>query len=108
MKTTKLLLAAVVSAGLAFALTAQATEEMEEVETVELKSLPAALQKTITEKAAGGEVVRIEKEKEDGKWVYEATVKKGGKEWEFKVDANGKVIKSEEASDDGETGKEKK
>ena len=94
MKITKLLLAAVLSAGLAFALTAQATEE--QVESVDLKSLPAAVQKTIKEKAEGGEIVRIEKEKEDGKWVYEATVKKGSKEWEFKVDANGKYWKSDD------------
>jgi hypothetical protein len=51
MKTGNLLLAAVVSAGLTFGLAAQAGEHKSEV--VDQKTLPAAVQKTITEKAAG-------------------------------------------------------
>ena len=90
MKITKLLVTAVVSAGLAFGVAAQATEENEQL--VDVKSLPAAVQKTINEKAAGGEIVRVEKENDKGKWNYEVVVKSKGKEWGFEVDKGGKYL----------------
>ena len=93
MKTTRLLLAAIIGAGLAFGFSAQATEERE---PVQLSSLPAAVQKTIKEHAAGGEIISIEKENDDGKWNYEVTVKTKGKEWGFEVDGNGKFLKKHE------------
>ncbi len=55
-----LLLVAVVSAGLGLTLTSQAGEPKREA--VALKSLPAAVQKTISEKAAGGEITKVERE----------------------------------------------
>jgi uncharacterized membrane protein YkoI len=92
MKTTKLLLAAVVSAGLALGISAQAGEH--KGEKVDMKSLPEAVQKTINEKAAGGKVVRIDREDDkDGKWNYEVVVKTDGKDWGFEVDPNGKYVK---------------
>jgi uncharacterized membrane protein YkoI len=88
MKTMKLLLAAVVSAVLAFGMAAQASE------TVDMKTLPAAVQKTITEKAAGGEIVQVGREDDkNGKWNYEVVVKTDGKEWGFEVDPSGKYVK---------------
>jgi uncharacterized membrane protein YkoI len=92
MKTRKLFIAAMVSAGLAFSLAVQAGEHKSEV--VQLKSLPAAVQKTITEKAAGGEIVSVQREDDkDGKWNYEVVVKSNSKEWGFEVDHNGKFVK---------------
>jgi uncharacterized membrane protein YkoI len=92
MKITKLLLAAVVSAALAWGLAAQAGEH--KGEKVDLKTLPAPVQKTITEKAAGGKVVRVEREDDkSGKWNYEVIVKTDGKEWGFEVDPSGKYLK---------------
>jgi uncharacterized membrane protein YkoI len=92
MKTTKLLLAAVVGAGLAFGLAARAGEH--KGEAVDMKTLPAAVQKTITEKTAGGEIVRVGREDDkNGKWNYEVVVKTDGKEWGFEVDPNGKYLK---------------
>jgi uncharacterized membrane protein YkoI len=92
MKTTRLLLTAVIGAGLAFGVSAQAKEQMGEM--VELKSLPAAVQQTINEKAAGGEIVRVKREDDaNGKWNYEVVVKTNGKEWGFEVDRNGKFLK---------------
>ena len=92
MKKTSLLLAAVVSAALAFGLTAQAGEHKSEV--VDQKTLPAAVQKTITEKAAGGEIVRVQREDDkNGRWNYEVIVKTDGKEWGFEVDPDGKFVK---------------
>jgi uncharacterized membrane protein YkoI len=92
MKTTRLLLTAVIGAGLAFGVSAQAKEQMGEM--VELKSLPAAVQQTIKEKAAGGEIVRVKREDDtNGKWNYEVFVKTNGKEWQFEVDPSGKFVK---------------
>jgi len=92
MKTTNLLLAAVVSAGLAFGVNAWAGAPKGEV--VELKTLPAAVQKTITEKAGAGKIVRVQREDDkSGKWNYEVVVKTDGKEWGFEVDPNGKFVK---------------
>ena len=100
MKTTRLLLAAIVSAGLAFGVTAEATDEMGE--PVDMSSLPAAVQKTIKEKAAGGEIVRIEKEEDNGKWTYEVVVRSKGKEWSFEVDQNGKFLRKHDDKEKGE------
>lgn len=92
MKTVKLLLAAVVSVSLSFGMVAQAGEHKSEI--VDMKTLPAEVQKTITEKAAGGTIVRVQREDDkNGKWNYEVIVKTDGKEWGFEVDPNGKYMK---------------
>jgi hypothetical protein len=50
-------------------------------ETVEMKSLPASVQQTINQQAAGGEVVRVKREDDpNGKWNYEVVVRSQGKE----------------------------
>lgn len=68
MKTRNVLVAAVVSAALTLGVAAQAGEHKSE--TVELKSLPAEVQKTINEKAAGGQIVKVQrKDDKDGKWT---------------------------------------
>jgi uncharacterized membrane protein YkoI len=92
MKTMNLLVAAVLGAGLAFGVAAQAGEH--KGEKVDMKTLPAEVQKTITEKAAAGKIVRVEREDDkSGKWNYEVVVNTGGKEWGFEVDPNGKYLK---------------
>jgi hypothetical protein len=92
MKTMNLLLAAVVSAGLMFGITAQADEYKSR--GIDLKTLPAAVQKTITETAAGGKIIREQREDDrDGKWNYEVVVRTDGKEWRFEVDPFGKFVK---------------
>ena len=50
------------------------------------------------DKAAGGQIVRIEKETKKGKMVYEAVVKKNGKEWGIEVDQNGKYLSQHDES----------
>ena len=87
-----LLLAAVVSSGLMFGITAQADEYKSR--GIDLKTLPAVVQKTITEMAAGGKIIRVYREDDrDGRWNYEAVVKLDGKEWKIEVDLNGKFLK---------------
>lgn len=70
-------------------------------EKVKLGDCPEAVQKTIKEKANGGTIVEVEKEtKKDGTVVYEAEIKKDGKEIEVVVAADGTLIKVEQEDDD--------
>jgi len=92
MKTTKAVLAIAISVGLT--LGASAEPGKHPGEKVDLKSLPAPVQTTISEKAAGGEVVKVVREDDpDGKWNYEVVVKANGKKSGFEVDPNGKFVK---------------
>jgi len=92
MKTTKAVLVAVISVGLALGAIAQPGKHPGEM--VELKSLPASVQETIKQKAAGGEIVRVIREDDpDGKWNYEVFVKTNGSESVFEVDPNGKFVR---------------
>lgn len=58
--------------------------EKEEETTVNMSDLPAEVQKTIKEKAGSSEIVRIEKETEKGKEVYEAVIKRTARNGESK------------------------
>jgi uncharacterized membrane protein YkoI len=67
-------------------------------ESVDMDSLPAEVQKTIKDKAAGGEIAGVKREDDkNGKWNYEATIKKEGKEWCVEVAPDGKFVKKHEA-----------
>jgi len=93
MKTPKLIAVAVVSAGLALGVTAQAKEHEEE-NTISSSDVPAAVQQAAETQAKGGKIVRWEKEGTN----YEAVIDKNGKEWGFAFDANGKLLKKHEES----------
>jgi len=103
MNTPKLVITAIVSAGLACSVIAK---EAKNEEPVDMNSLPSAVQKTIKEKSKGGEIVRIEKENDKGKWNYEVVVKQNGKEWGFEVDKDGKYLghKHDEAKEHANKG----
>lgn len=93
MKTTTAVLVAVIGAGLACRVAAQVGEQPGEM--VQVKSLPASVQQTISQKAAGGQIVRVKREDDvNGKWNYEVVVRSQGKEWGFEVDPNGKLLKA--------------
>jgi hypothetical protein len=99
MKTTKLIAAIVVSAGLAFGVAAQAGGKKHEEENISSTDVPAAVQKAADTEAKGGKIVRWEKEGAN----YEAVIEKNGKERGFKFDTNGKVLsKHEESKEKGE------
>lgn len=105
MKTTQLIIAAIISIGLAFGVAAQAHEEKEE--HIEMKDLPKAVQKTMKEKAGDSEIIRVEKEMEEGKTVYEAVIRKDGKEWGLTVDETGKYLgKHSETTEHKEKGED--
>ncbi|HET6888438.1 MAG TPA: PepSY domain-containing protein [Candidatus Udaeobacter sp.] len=93
MEIKSLLLTAVIGAGLACGVAAQAREQPGEM--VQVKSLPASVQQTISQKAAGGEIVRVKREDDaNGRWNYEVVVRSQGKEWGFEVDPNGKLLRT--------------
>src|SRR5207248_6907514 len=82
-----------------------AAEENEE--TLQMSSLPAAVQTTSKDKAGSNEIVKIEKKTEEGKTVYEAVVNKKGKEWSIEVDATGTFLKQYQESKEKEEKGEK-
>ena len=99
MKTPKLLIAAVVSAGLALGVAGQAKEKKHEEENISSSDVPAAVQQAAEKKAEGSKIVRWEKEGAD----YEAVIEKNGKEWGLKFDADGKYLsKHDESKEKGE------
>jgi len=100
MKTKKLILAALVSAGLAFDVTAQAKEKEEE-QALNSSQVPQAVQQAAQAEAKGGTIVRWEKEGAN----YEAVIQKNGKQIGVEIDANGKVVsKHNEAKEHKEKG----
>ena len=94
MKTKNLLTIAVVSAGLAFGVTAQATEEKHEEQTISSSDVPTAVQQAAQSEAKGGSIVRWEKEGTN----YEAVIQKNGKQIGVEIDANGKVLSKHDES----------
>ena len=95
METTKAALAIAIGVGLALGAAAQPGKHLGE--KVDLKSLPALVQETINQKAAGGSIVKVLREDDpDGKWNYEVLVKANGKESKFEVDPNGQFVKQHE------------
>jgi plastocyanin len=99
MKIRVLIPALAVSAGLAFGVAAQAKEKKHEEETISSSDVPAVVQEAAEKEAKGGKIVRWEKEGKN----YEAVIEKGGKEWGFKFDVNGKSLgKHDEGKEKGE------
>src|SRR3982750_496661 len=80
--------------GMGFSLTsARAAEAKEEAETkLSLKEVPAAVRKTLTREAGGSKIKGVDKERRDGKLVYETDVEIDGENYEIVVDARGKLI----------------
>jgi plastocyanin len=94
MKTTKLITAIVVSAGLAFGVAAQAGEKKHEEQSISISDVPAAVQQAAQAEAKGGTIVRWEKEGAN----YEAVVEKNGKQTGIEIDVNGKVLSKHDES----------
>jgi len=79
-----------------------ADEDDEQV--ISLSDVPAAVQKTFNDEAAGGKIVRVEKEESN----FEAVIEKNGKQTGVEVSADGKVVsrhdQSKEHKEKGEKG----
>ena len=65
---------------------------------LQLKDLPSSVQKTVQETLQGGEVKNISKEKEDGIEQYEIESTLKGKQRDFNVAADGRLLVVEEAT----------
>ena len=65
---------------------------------LQLKDLPAAVQKTVRDNLKGGEIKNIGKEKEDGVEQYEVESVLNGKSRDFNVDAKGNLLLVEMAT----------
>ena len=88
MKTKKLFTVAVVSAGLAVSVAAQAKERAHEEQTISRSDVPTAVQQAAQVEAKGGTIVRWEKEGAN----FEAVIDKNGKQIGVEMNANGKVL----------------
>ncbi|MCU1339055.1 MAG: hypothetical protein JWO19_4636 [Bryobacterales bacterium] len=62
-------------------------------EEVTLASLPEPARAAIQKAVGNGKLQKVESVQENGTTSYEASIKKGGKSSEFKVDAKGSPIK---------------
>src|ERR1700716_4238302 len=99
MKTTNLIAAVVISAGLAVGLTAAAKETR-----VQMETLPLAVQKTIKAQAGKDKIIRVNRESSNGKDVYEAIVNRNGKQTAIQVDDTGHFIGThDEAAEQAKT-----
>ena len=65
---------------------------------LQLKDLPAAVQKTVQANLKGGEIKNIAKEKEDGVEQYEVESVLNGKARDFNVDSKGALLVMEEGT----------
>ncbi len=71
-------------------------------EEIQLSDMPEAARKALTDKAAGGKVESAEKALDENKKItYEGVINKDGKKVEVAVDANGKVVSTEEVKPGG-------
>ena len=62
--------------------------EDEDEQVISISDVPAAVQKTFNDEAAGGKIVRVEKEENN----FEAVIEKDGKQTGVEVSADGKVV----------------
>ena len=88
MKTKKLFTVAVVSAGLAVSVAAQAKERAHKEQTISSSDVPTAVQQAAQVEAKGGTIVRWEKEGAN----FEAVIDKNDKQIGVEMNANGKVL----------------
>jgi len=101
MNAKNLVTIAAVSAALSLSVTAQATEEKHEEQTINSSDVPAAVQQAAQAEAKGGSIIRWQKEGAN----YEAVIEKNGKQIGVEMDANGKVLsKHNEANEHKEKG----
>src|SRR5437773_952668 len=59
---------------------------------MKMEDAPTAVQQSLRQEAAGGNIEELHKEKRDGQVLYEAEVVKDGKGTDVKVDENGKIV----------------
>jgi uncharacterized membrane protein YkoI len=73
-----------------------ATRAQENEQSVKMKDLPAAVQKTVQEQSKGATVRGLSKEVENGKTYYEVSLKVSGHNKDVLIDSTGAVVEIEE------------
>lgn len=101
-KTWLLLLSMVVAAFLAVPAVKAADEgkEKKDKEEIALDQVPANVKAAAEQAVKDIVITEAEKETKKGKVIYELTGKVGDKEYDVKVDADGKVLKVKEAEEE--------
>ena len=102
---------ALTGVGLSTARGAEAKEEHEQ--KISLNEAPSAVRKTLKREANGEEVKSLDKEKLNGKTVYEADVKIDGRNYEIVIDEEGilqskKLDTEENEKSESKDGREEK
>jgi uncharacterized membrane protein YkoI len=82
-------------------------EEGNEVKMT-IDQVPPAVRAALQREAQGGTIKTVDKEEDHGKTVYETDVMINGKNWEIKVDGEGKVVGKKVDNEEGEERGEKK
>src|SRR5262249_39992333 len=95
------ILSAAILIGISGAALAIVQEEKGEVK-MKFEQVPAAVRDTLAKEAKGAKIENVDKETQKGKTIYEANVKLDVKNWEIKVDADGKLINKNEDNEDEE------
>jgi uncharacterized membrane protein YkoI len=72
-----------------------------------LDQVPAPVRATLMREAGGATIKTVDKEESKGKVIYETDVMVNGKNWELKVDADGKLISKKLDEEEGEKGEKK-
>jgi hypothetical protein len=76
-------------------------EEGNEVK-MSLEQVPAATRETLVREAHGATIKTVDQEQMNGKTIYETDVMQGGKNWEIKVGADGKLISKKVDNEEAE------
>jgi uncharacterized membrane protein YkoI len=87
----------VVAMASASATRVRADKEKSDEKIASVTELPAAARATVEKLTAGGHIKSILKEDEDGKTVFDVEAAVKGNDVEYSVDADGKIITSEES-----------
>jgi uncharacterized membrane protein YkoI len=86
----------------------EAQEEAEEHEVkMSINDIPDAARESIMREAQGDNITTVDQEQWHGKTIYEADAKIDGKNWEIKVDADGKLIRKHIDNEEDEQGENK-
>ena len=80
------------------ALGGSASAQDKKAKSLQLKDLPAAVQKTVQDNLKGGELKRISKDNEDGIQQYQVESVLNGQTRDYSVDTKGKLLLVEEAT----------
>ena len=106
MTKARWVLAVVAAAGLMVGCEHMKHHHEEEEEGNEVKmtidQVPPAVRATLQREAQGASIKTVDKEEDHGKTIYETDVMLNGKNWEIKVDGDGKVVSKKLDPEEGE------